>query len=837
MEAVATYQWDFSIVVSYADVLLRGLLKSLSVTGQSVLAGTLAGIFVAWLKGSRNRPVRLLANSFTDAFRAVPVLVMMIWLFYSFPSLCAVLGAKPIRINPELAAVIALSLYLAAQLADILRAGIDSIPKGQYEVAQTLGMQQRQVVWHIEVPQVLRLVLPAVLGQYSATLLLSSLGSVIAVEELLHQAQNIIASRYHSLEIYTVVALLYLIVAWPITVVAKRLGCPRARRPSQYETTGAPPAEIEIPKQEAHTTLRVDGISLLGDSKEKILDEVGFELPPRSVLALFGPSGSGKTSVLRVLAGLSTPSRGRAHWRNGEADSRGPRLGYVPQGLSLWPHLSALENVALALRVVEGRRKAEARQTAAFWLERLGFSHRKDAKPDTLSGGEAQRVAIARALAIKPEVLLLDEVTSALDPELVTEVMDVLSAIAGSGRTMIIISHHLSAVYPLSTHALFLYRGCQKDFGLKELVFSGRNREVATFLSRHALWKGNEVSLRSLDSVDNLLVNLQLDQQTDNGPLYGQFGWLTERRTEEKRYNPDLPETALAIKPRLFLTGWPVFVLAKHKNLNGVEPMLARVADGITRLLEDSWVLEPGTGGGIQPPDRALSTVYSFRHTIRAAQILMAIRPDSPMPRLTLERMLDSDIGMQTPAGGWTKASDGSPREDLWASTYAAAFLHSVSDTDPARSLTQRQRDRLHDALAKSLDWLTATWHAPGQWAYGAVPSAENAPYVFCEIAGAAETHAHALFDDVLDTLGTYLTEFNTPTRSFLDQASSAGRISAASRLAYCYFLAIDSRAGCRAKAGALMNYALRPAKPVLRSKPNCVDMAMILDMLLTIDS
>ena len=831
------YQWDFSIIFDYADVLLRGLLKTLSLTFQSVLVGSLCGILVAWLKGSRKGMVRLVANGFTDAFRAVPVLVMMIWLFYSFPSLSVALGARPIRIGPELAAVVALSLYLAAQLADILRAGIDSIPKGQFEVARTLGLQRSQIVLHIEAPQVLRLVLPAVLGQYASTLLLSSLASVIAVEELLHQAQNVIASRYHSLEIYTVVALLYLAVAWPITVLAKRLSRVKLRLAEQRQQTEGRPMEVEIPKQESHTFLQVEGMTLLGDTHEKILQKIGFELPPRSVLGLFGPSGSGKTSVLRALAGLSNPSEGTIRWQNTDVDNRCPRLGYVPQDLSLWPHLSALENVALALRVVARKSKVEAQETADIWLDRLGLASRRSAKPKTLSGGEAQRVAIARALAINPEVLLLDEITSALDPELVTEVTEVLGAIAHSGRTMIIVSHHLSAIYPLSTHAIFLHRGRQMDFGPKELVFSGRNAEVATFLSRHALWGATRVGLRPLDSVDNLLVNLQLDQQTSDGPLKGQFGALTERRGEEQHYNAELSESALAVKPRLFLTGWPVFVLIKNRQLNAVERMLNDAANGINRLLHDGWILEPGIAGATQYPDMPLARVWSFRHTVRAAQILMAIAPESQMPTMTLRRMLDSDIAMQTAAGGWKKSSDGSTKEDLWASTYATAFLHSFARTPMARTLTPDQRTKLDGALARSWNWLESCWsEAADHWAYGRVPTAENAPYVFCELALVSQDRWPEFFTDVLKTFDSYLTDFNTPTEAYFTQAANPGRFSATCRLAYSYFLGIDRHPGCRAKMYALMNYALRLAKPVSGCKPNCVDMAMMLDMLLTVD-
>jgi polar amino acid transport system permease protein len=482
------YQWDFTVILNNANALVKGLGVTLAITLYAIVVGSVLGSLVAHAKGSQIRLVQALANGFTDIFRAIPVLVTMIWLFYSFPSITVSLGLpSPIRLDPQFASVIALSIYLAAQLADILRAGIDSIPAGQYDVARTLGMSSAQVIRYIQIPQVLKLTFPAVLGQYVSTLLLGSLASVIAVGELLHQAQNIITNQYHALEVYTTVALIYLAVAWPVTFLAKTLSRQSFRATRREGELG--PLQIVLPKRTPSLGLDVESLELISERGQSILNDINFRISPGTVLGIFGPSGAGKSSLLRLLAGLSAPSSGCCVWQDSGGKTPPPRCGYVPQGLYLWPHLSAAENIALALHVVDQKTRDQARQIALQWLAQLGLADRIDAKPGTLSGGEAQRVAIARALAINPEVFLLDEITSALDPELIAQVIEILSAIVRSGATVIIVSHHFSAVYSLIDNALFIGDGRQLDFGPKADVFSGRIPKILQFLARHALWE------------------------------------------------------------------------------------------------------------------------------------------------------------------------------------------------------------------------------------------------------------------------------------------------------------------------------------------------------------
>ncbi len=220
--------------------------------------------------------------------------------------------------------------------------------------------------------------------------------------------------------------------------------------------------------------LRVEAQTRLGALE---LD-VALEVAAGQCLALAGPSGAGKTSVLRTVAGLVRPRRGRVE-ANGEVwldTERGidvapehRRCGYVFQEYALFPHLSAWQNVAYPLR---GLSRADKRARALELLERFGLSDKAREYPDRLSGGQQQRVAIVRALAMQPEIMLFDEVTSALDPELVAEVLDVIRELAKGGMTMLIATHEMGFARDIADLVCFLDEGVIAESGAAEAIFT-----------------------------------------------------------------------------------------------------------------------------------------------------------------------------------------------------------------------------------------------------------------------------------------------------------------------------------------------------------------------------
>jgi polar amino acid transport system ATP-binding protein len=211
--------------------------------------------------------------------------------------------------------------------------------------------------------------------------------------------------------------------------------------------------------------------------EHRVLEGVDLDVERGQVVAIIGPSGGGKTTLLRCVNLLETYDEGSIRvdgvevgYRDGDGARRRPRgdrelariradIGMVFQLFNLFPHLSAADNVMLGLRKVRGLSKAEARERALTWLARVGLSDKVDSLPAQLSGGQQQRVGIARAVAMDPKVLLLDEITSALDPELVGEVLAVVQELAKEGMTMIVVTHEMGFARDISDRVVFMERG------------------------------------------------------------------------------------------------------------------------------------------------------------------------------------------------------------------------------------------------------------------------------------------------------------------------------------------------------------------------------------------
>jgi polar amino acid transport system ATP-binding protein len=213
--------------------------------------------------------------------------------------------------------------------------------------------------------------------------------------------------------------------------------------------------------------LSIEGLSASHDGRSDVLRDISLSVGQGEVVGLIGPSGSGKSSLLRALVGLLRPRAGRVSIGGQPVDygSRASlraardRFAIVFQQFNLFQNMSALRNVAIAPTLVKKRAAAEVEAEATRLLERVGLGAKLHAYPDELSGGQQQRVAIARALALKPDILLLDEVTSALDPELVTEVLDTIRALRDEGMTMLVVSHEMAFIREVASTVVFMDAG------------------------------------------------------------------------------------------------------------------------------------------------------------------------------------------------------------------------------------------------------------------------------------------------------------------------------------------------------------------------------------------
>lgn len=223
-----------------------------------------------------------------------------------------------------------------------------------------------------------------------------------------------------------------------------------------------------------------------------VLADVDLVVQPHEVICLIGASGSGKSTLLRCLNLLEDVDDGVIRFQGEEiSDPRvdrrlvRSRMGMVFQAYNLFPHLSVLQNVMLAPRKVHGLGRAEAEQRARALLDRCGLADKADAHPDRLSGGQQQRVALVRALATQPALLLLDEITAALDPELVGEVLQIVRDLARAGTTMLLATHEMAFAREVATTVCFLHEGRILEQGPPAQIFSQpREERTRRFLRR-----------------------------------------------------------------------------------------------------------------------------------------------------------------------------------------------------------------------------------------------------------------------------------------------------------------------------------------------------------------
>ncbi len=253
----------------------------------------------------------------------------------------------------------------------------------------------------------------------------------------------------------------------------------------------------------ASPLVRVKGV-VKRFGRNTVLDGVDLDVAKGEVVVIIGASGSGKTTLLRCINLLETYDDGsitvdgtEIGYRDGAGGGRRRRrserelapiradIGMVFQHFNLFPHLTAAQNVMLGLTKVRGMAKAEARRLAEQWLSRVGLAEKFDALPSQLSGGQQQRVGIARAVAMGPKVLLLDEITSALDPELVGEVLNVVQQLAREGMTMIVVTHEMTFARDVGSRVVFMDGGRVAAQGSpRDILVNPQHERLRSFLSR-----------------------------------------------------------------------------------------------------------------------------------------------------------------------------------------------------------------------------------------------------------------------------------------------------------------------------------------------------------------
>ena len=489
------FDWQAMAAV-LPNMIAVGLKNTLLLAGALRLLGIVSGMVLAGMGISRSGWIRTPARVYTDIFRGLPAIVTILLIGQGF----ARIGRQLFGPSPYPLGILALSLIAGAYIGEIFRSGIQSVERGQLEACRALGMTYPEGMRLIVIPQGVRRVLPALVNQFIGNIKDSSLvyflGLLASERELFRvgQDQAVVSGNLSPLML---AGLFYLLITVPLThlvnLIDRRLRA--GRRVSAVtsglrevaETEQAAPATTDPAPRKGAGLEVVDLDMAYGDFP--VLRKVSLSAPAGSITCVIGPSGSGKSTLLRCLNRLAEPRGGDIRLDGRSVLSERPdrlrrRVGMVFQHFNLFPDHTALGNVTLALRKVKGVGWAVARRIAAERLAEVGLASRMDHRPIDLSGGQQQRVAIARALALEPELMLFDEVTSALDPELVKGVLKLMAGLGRSGMTMVVVTHEMNFARRVADQVVFMDEGIVVEAGPPETIFgSPQSPRLQRFLS------------------------------------------------------------------------------------------------------------------------------------------------------------------------------------------------------------------------------------------------------------------------------------------------------------------------------------------------------------------
>jgi polar amino acid transport system permease protein len=485
-----------------------GLRNTLILAAASTVLGVILGMLLAVMSISQSRWLRIPARVYTDIFRGLPAIVTILLIGQGF----ARIGREIFGPSPYPLGILALSLIAGAYIGEIFRSGIQSVERGQMEACRALSMSYGQGMRLIVIPQGIRRVLPALVNQFIGNVKDSSLvyflGLLASEREIFRvgQDQAVVTGNLSPL---LLAGAFYLVITVPLTHVVNyidntlRLGKQKGgavtsglAEVSELASVVGPSADQTPASQSVDTgKSRFKGGSLtianldMAYGDLDVLKSVNLTVKPGTVTCVIGPSGSGKSTLLRCLNRLVEPKGGDV-LLDGESilamkpEKLRRRVGMVFQHFNLFPDHTALENVMLSLIKIKGLPRQDAERIAEARLTDVGLATRKHHRPGGLSGGQQQRVAIARALAMDPEVILFDEVTSALDPELVKGVLNLMADLGLRGMTMVIVTHEMGFARKVADQVVFMDEGRIIEADTPTAIFDNpRSERLKHFLA------------------------------------------------------------------------------------------------------------------------------------------------------------------------------------------------------------------------------------------------------------------------------------------------------------------------------------------------------------------
>src|SRR5699024_1599589 len=399
--------------------------------------------------------------------RNTPLIMQLMFVYFIFAGIPGLVNIPALVVG-----FIVIGIHYSTYMSESYRAGIDAVPPGQHEAATALSLPPVRKFTAVVLPQALRATVPS-LGNYAVAMFKDTpFLFAISVVELVTSAQQFGAAKFAYTEAFTLAGIVFLAASYPTSLSSNDW---RSALPPTENTPSA--ADASAASASSNPAIEFKDVEK-SFGKNTVLKNLNFTVAPGERVTLIGPSGSGKTTILRLVMTLEELTNGyifvdgqpltfeqrdgkRVELPKKRTREITTRIGMVFQQFNLFPNMTVLENIIEAPVHVLGKSKAEASKEAKELLERVGLAEKADEHPTRLSGGQQQRVAIARALAMSPEILLLDEVTSALDPELVGDVLAVLRDIAETTDiTMLLVTHEMQFARDVS-HRVMMFDGGQ----------------------------------------------------------------------------------------------------------------------------------------------------------------------------------------------------------------------------------------------------------------------------------------------------------------------------------------------------------------------------------------
>ncbi len=460
------------------DTLWAGFQTSIYCSALAIIFGTLIGIFAGLVLTYGTFWMRAPFRLYVDLIRGTPVFVLVLACFYMLPALGW-------QISAFQAGAVGLTLFCGSHVSEIVRGALQAIPRGQLEAGKAIGLTFRQSLAYVLLPQALRQIPPTWVN--SSTEIVKALDPALGDRRGRVAAEHPTGDRAHLHD------------PGVLPVRRRHVLCHQLRHRvirALHRKTGG--LAMNQP-QTTEPLLNICGLRKQYGAVE-VLKGVDLSMQRGNVVTLIGSSGSGKTTLLRCVNLLEEFQGGRITLDGesiGYSDIGGKRVrhperviaqhramtGMAFQQFNLFPHLTALQNVTLGLLKVKKMGKDEAVALAEKWLDRVGLLERRNHFPGQLSGGQQQRVAIARAIAMNPSLMLFDEVTSALDPELVGEVLSVIKGLAEEGMTMLLVTHEMRFAYEVSDKIVFMNQGRIEEQGSSKDIFERpQSPRLAEFL-------------------------------------------------------------------------------------------------------------------------------------------------------------------------------------------------------------------------------------------------------------------------------------------------------------------------------------------------------------------